>query len=108
MPKQRTTAVALSLIALLILVLAVSTIQAEAPPSAPPAPIRLKAETFMPGETMLPVEDDPPLASAEDGGELGFYLIQFTGPVQKGWKRRCRLPEPSYSTIFPNLPTKCG
>ncbi|HJW83131.1 MAG TPA: hypothetical protein VJ754_02390, partial [Anaerolineae bacterium] len=52
----------------------------------PEAPIRLKAATFTPTRGEKP--DIPPgLAIAGyAAGQRGYYLIQFSGPVQETWK----------------------
>ena len=50
------------------------------------APIRLKAATFRPGVGEKP--DIPPglTVAAAQAGVNGYYLVQFSGPIQSAWK----------------------
>lgn len=76
---------AFALIASALLSVNVGLASSIAQPSAG-APIRLKAVTFTPtrGET-------PAIAASQSAGSLasgqrGYYLVQFSGPVQQTWK----------------------
>ncbi|MBW3670628.1 MAG: SDR family oxidoreductase [Acidobacteria bacterium] len=72
-----------------VVLLLVSLILASAP-ALEAAPVRLQQTTFDPARGERP-ELPPGLTIADyPAGSRGYYLVQFTGPVQEAWKDAVR------------------
>jgi len=72
-----------------VLVLLASVVTLTIPSLAGPprdAPIRLKVATFRPGLREKPNIPSHLTIPEPESGSMGYYLVQFAGPIQTAWK----------------------
>jgi serine protease AprX len=78
--------IALGLLLVLPLGVGGGVSQASPPRQGPPAAIKLKAATFVPGLGQAPAIPPGLTIAGYAQAQRGYYIVQFNGPVEQAWK----------------------
>ena len=77
-----------TVVLLLVALLSAGNGQASSSIHSLPGSIRLKAATFVPGQSAAPAIPANLSSAGYAEGQRGYYLVQFRSPVQQAWKNQ--------------------